>query len=207
MVMIVAFLSSTVRSLITLASNLVYFQFLQQVCYVELIVDKIEQRYGDQHTFQDWSNIKVKKVNKTRTILGNATFHVPTDNSYKISNSLYKLQGGEYRLTPFQYPKMGFCDILSKDVYFMPDLAKVSDFSYPFVCPLPAVSEVKICLLVEILLKPTGNLRGAGICSKIQRRICDDSRWKICAGGENRERWKGSSWDPSICHSYQSLNV
>jgi hypothetical protein len=100
----------------------------------------VKQTFGDTAKFVDWSQLKVRKMNKTRKMAGNVTYHVPLDNSFITFSNLYKKQGGEYRLMPYTLPKEGFCDFMGSDKYFTADLVKASNFPYPFPCPFPAVS-------------------------------------------------------------------
>lgn len=110
-----------------------------QCGYVDLILDRTEQTSGDTKNFLDWTDVKVKKINKTRMIIGKAIYQVPLDNSYLIDTSVYKMQGGDYKLTPFKLPLLGFCDSLKEEKYFVADLAKHSELPYPVPCPLPKV--------------------------------------------------------------------
>lgn len=89
----------------------------------------------------DWTNLKVKKLNKTtRGLVGNVTVHKPLDKSYLVEIAFFLKQGGEYRKSPYKLAKRSIYDFLKDDEYFYPDMAKVSNFPYPAVDPFPKVS-------------------------------------------------------------------
>lgn len=113
--------------------------------YVDLILDRFVQVSGDRQNFLDYSELKVRKINKTMKLVGKTHYRVPLDNNIKLSTLLYINQGGEYRLTPYHLPKQGFCTLINTDQFFMKDLADNSEFPYPYPCPFPNVS--KICLI------------------------------------------------------------
>lgn len=114
------------------------------ISFIEIILDRCVQLEGDRENFIDASNLKVKKLNRTtRGIVGNLTFHVPLDNSYLAEATVYKKQGGEYRLMPFRYPPTGLCTAVNTDKVWYPDFVKVSDLPYPMPCPSPIVSQLK----------------------------------------------------------------
>ena len=108
--------------------------------YVEIEIESMKQVFGDPDKFGDWSKLKTKKINKTRKLVGPLIYHIDVDNSYLIESSVFRKQGGEYRLTPFKYPKKGFCDLIATDKYFFDDLAKNSNFSDPIRCPVLKVN-------------------------------------------------------------------
>lgn len=102
-------------------------------------VENVKQTAGDTKKFIDWSQLKVRKMDKTRKILGNVTYHVPLDNTYLVVTYLHKKQGGEYRLTPYSLPRKGFCDFVNSEKFFVQELIKNSNFPFPFPCPFPTV--------------------------------------------------------------------
>jgi hypothetical protein len=105
----------------------------------------------------DWRGLKIRRMNKTRKLMGDLIYHATLDNSYIGSAGIYKKQGGEYRLMPYTIsfivtrlivtkdasaytiPKMGFCDFLNADKYFVKDIVDASNYPYPFPCPFPNV--------------------------------------------------------------------
>jgi hypothetical protein len=111
-----------------------------KLAYVEIELETAEQILGDTKNFLDWRELKIRKMNKTRKVVGNVTYHASIDNSYVAVTTLYKKQGGEYRLMPYTLPKMGYCDFLNSDKYFVKDIVESSNFPYPFPCPFPNVS-------------------------------------------------------------------
>lgn len=89
----------------------------------------------------DWTNVKVKKLNKTTRVFdGTAIMHIPIDDSIEVEGRLYMKQGGEYRLLPYKSSKTGACSFTQADKFFYEDVTKSSDFEFPFPCPLPNVS-------------------------------------------------------------------
>lgn len=101
-------------------------------------LERAEQLSGDTN-FIDWTTMKVTKVNRTRLLVGKPIYHVPLDDSYFMEGSLYKNQGGQYRLTPFKVMRVGFCTLMSNEKFFVKDLSKSSELPYPVPCPLPSV--------------------------------------------------------------------
>lgn len=87
-------------------------------------------------------NVRVKKVNKTRSIVGYIFYYEPFGNNIKVEIRTLKKQGGEYRYMPYKQVPEAFCDVLAKDKYIYPDVAKHSDFPEDIErnCPLPAVN-------------------------------------------------------------------
>lgn len=65
-------------------------------------------------------NLKIRKTNKVRSIIGNITIQVPADNLVACETKVLKKQGNEYRYTPFRKTKTPFCDAIheasSKDI-------------------------------------------------------------------------------------------
>jgi hypothetical protein len=100
-------------------------------------MESVKQTSGDTENFVDWSQLKVRKIDKIRKLVGNVTYHVPLDNSYFATTNIYKKQGGEYRLMPYTLPKKGLCDFMNSEKFFVESLVKNSSFPYPFPCPFP----------------------------------------------------------------------
>lgn len=93
----------------------------------------------------DWSNLKVKKMNKTtRAIVGNITYHVNQDDTFLVEVLGFHKQGGEYRLMPYKLPQTGFCTALNNGGLFYPELVKTSTFPKPLACPFTAVQIQKV---------------------------------------------------------------
>lgn len=105
---------------------------------MEVEIQRVEQ-IGDTN-YVDFSQLKVRKIDGERKVVGNATFHAILDNSYLASCLVYKKAGGEYRLQPYRLPEMPFCSFLDTDIYGYPELAASSDFPKPVPCPFPNVS-------------------------------------------------------------------
>jgi len=82
--------------------------------------------------------LKVRKINKTRTLVGDVLIKSPLGDDVTIETAVYVKQGGEYRLMPYRLPPVPFCSFAAKDTYMYPDLAKNSDFPEDIAaeCPL-----------------------------------------------------------------------
>lgn len=115
----------------------------------------------------DFSNLKVKKVNRTsRMLIG--TIVVPTpdiDNSVKADFVFHQKQGGEYRKLPYSLPPKSLCEFCNEDIYFYPEVVAVSDFPRPLPCPLPQV-KIQSFIFQNISMK---TFSGITRCTDIRR--------------------------------------
>lgn len=112
---------------------------------MEVELQRVEQIAIDKDDCIDWTNFKVRKVNKTaRGLFGTAMHNIAIDNTYKAEVLISVKQGGEYRSMPYRLPKKGFCDFIEGETYFYPDIAKVSDFPKPLNCPMRKVCRLEI---------------------------------------------------------------
>lgn len=101
-------------------------------------------------SFADFSNLKIKKINRQHVLIGDAVFFQEVNNDLKCKVVLYKKQGGQYRLTQFKVPVQGFCDFYNNDKFVVANLQKVCDKCSKQEdqdCPWQAVS-----LLIKNLL-------------------------------------------------------
>lgn len=105
--------------------------------YFEIEEHHLEQL--DEPTFIDFTGLKLRKVGKQRSLVGNTTHHIALDNSCIAGISLLIKQGGEYRLLPYKLAKKGVCDFVQDDTIFYPSFSAASTYPSPFPCPLPAV--------------------------------------------------------------------
>lgn len=105
---------------------------------MEIEIQHIEQLGGHDHI--DYSKLKVRKVNRTRLIFGNATHYFPVDNNVKVQILAFIKQGGEYRQMPYKIPEKNLCDFYNEDQYFYPQFAAATDYPLPYPCPLPPVN-------------------------------------------------------------------
>lgn len=107
----------------------------------EVLIDRVEIVKEDK-SFLEAKNLKVKKVNKIRSIFGFITLYQPFGNNLIIEAKTLKKQGGEYRYLPYKVPPTPLCDLIIKDKYIYPDFARQSDFSEDPVnnCPIIPVS-------------------------------------------------------------------
>jgi hypothetical protein len=89
----------------------------------------------------DWSNMKVKKLNKTtRGMAG--SFIVKSadlDNNMQVLVQFWKKQGGEFRQMPYKFPSKNLCDFFNEDPHFIPGVFEVSNIPSPLPCPVPRV--------------------------------------------------------------------
>jgi hypothetical protein len=79
-----------------------------------VILERFEVAYQNT-SFADYSNMKVRKVNKTRCIVGYSDIKVPFGNDITVEGLGYFKQGGEYRQMPYRMPLKGFCDFFGED--------------------------------------------------------------------------------------------
>jgi hypothetical protein len=89
-------------------------------------------------TYLDYTKLKIRKINKTRMIVGEMTVNREIDNTFLGQASIYVKQGNEYRLMPYRLPPKGFCDTHNEDIYFFPQVVEASDWTLPLPCP-PAI--------------------------------------------------------------------
>ncbi|KAG5679007.1 hypothetical protein PVAND_008616 [Polypedilum vanderplanki] len=94
--------------------------------YFEVNLDRFEILYENKSIWE-W-HLKVRKVNKTRSIVGYVLTKVPIGDDFKSEGRLLKKQGGEYRYLPYGYPPTPKCTLMANDRYMYPDVAKNSDF-------------------------------------------------------------------------------
>lgn len=99
---------------------------------------KLVEQLNDR-TYIDYSSLKVRKVNKTRMIIGNTTYNIPLDDTFLSSVAVYVKQGNQYRLMPFKIPKKPNSKFYNDDKMYYPDLAAVSDMPIPYPNPFPVV--------------------------------------------------------------------
>ncbi|CAO1407379.1 unnamed protein product [Diamesa hyperborea] len=97
--------------------------------YLDVSVTRGEVLIGDS-IYADYSQVKVKKINREHVLIGNATFLKEIGNDIQCKILLYKKQGGEYRLTQFKIPVKGFCDFYNTETLIVPDLE-----NYCELCP------------------------------------------------------------------------
>lgn len=89
----------------------------------------------------DWSDLKIKKVNKTtRAMFGNMINAVSLDNSYEAEILFYLKQGGEYRASPYKISRNPFCEMIHGDEMVLPEFIAASTLPSPLPCPVPEVS-------------------------------------------------------------------
>lgn len=144
----------------------------QIFAYFELDLQKFEQVEADIRFF-DWSELKLKKENRTRKLFGQMKYFVPADNSFQVEMTSFTKQGGEYRKLPFRVARKNLCDFYQNSKNFYHELAAVSDLPMPFVCPLANVSKESNfisfhCELTFISFQQPGNLYGQRIHSDVQ---------------------------------------
>ncbi|KAL7014669.1 hypothetical protein ACKWTF_016050 [Chironomus riparius] len=99
----------------------------QSNSYFDVQLDHVEQIYADKK-YTDWSGVKIKKINKTRSMFGEVVFYQALGNEIMIQGNGYMKQGGEYKQMPYRVPKTPLCQFFDDDVYVYPKLAEKSDF-------------------------------------------------------------------------------
>ena len=134
-------------------------------------MDRIEVVQEDKNIIE--LNARIKKVNKIRSIVGYVIYNVPFVNDIKIEIKTLKKQGGEYRYMPYKLLPGPFCDVLVKDKYFYPDVARHSDLPEDIMsnCPLPAVSQdfLKIVIInFNLIFLFKGNYSINGITTNLE---------------------------------------
>lgn len=82
--------------------------------YFDVQLDRSDVLEQDTN-YVDWSSLKVRRINKTRSIIGEMKFPIPFGNDVKLQGLAYKKQGGEYRLMPYKIQPTPFCDLCSND--------------------------------------------------------------------------------------------
>jgi hypothetical protein len=82
--------------------------------YFDIQLDRFEQLECDLNVV-DASAMKIRKVNKTRSIIGNMVVNVELGNDVMLEGAAYKKQGNEYRLMPFKLSPQPLCDTLIGD--------------------------------------------------------------------------------------------
>ena len=112
--------------------------FYFQNAYLDIEYNKFEQTYGDREHFCDASQLKIRRINgtKDRGIFGPLIFHGPIDDSFEIQLTMYKKQGGEYRLLPMKIPPNAFCKAVNNDPHYIHGFVKGSNMTLPMPCPL-----------------------------------------------------------------------
>jgi hypothetical protein len=107
--------------------------------YTEIEIRDYEQLSGFESV--DFTQVRARKINKTTRALTGTFFvkELVVDNKIIVEHLFFKKQGGEYRKLPYTLPPKPFCDYVNEDVYFYPEIQKVSNIPKPFPCPLPVV--------------------------------------------------------------------
>lgn len=82
--------------------------------FFEVLLDHME--IIEQNTsLIDFSQLKVRKIKKIRSLIGEIKLHIPIGNDIMFELKAYKKQGGEYRLMPYKLQPSPFCDFLAQD--------------------------------------------------------------------------------------------
>lgn len=82
--------------------------------FFDIQIDRFEDIFTDPKYF-NYSTVKVRKVNKTRSIVGEMVNLQPIGNDVLGGGNLYKKQGNEYRLMPYKVQMVPLCDALIND--------------------------------------------------------------------------------------------
>lgn len=114
------------------------------MAHMEIELQRCEQISVDTVNFVDYSQIAIKRVNKTkvRGVFGSFTYHTPLDNTYKIQIEFYLKQGGEYPKLPFKLAEKRVCDFYREEEYTYAEFSQSSNLPMPLPCPIPTVSNL-----------------------------------------------------------------
>lgn len=93
------------------------FSQLPKPAYFDVQLDRFDVVESDKEVY-DLSNIKVRKVNKIRSLVGEWIIKQPTGNDVIFEIKIYKKQGNEYRLLPYKVLPQPLCDVFSADGKF-----------------------------------------------------------------------------------------
>lgn len=87
---------------------------LPKPAYFDIQLDRFEQLYANL-SICDFSGLKVRKVNKIRSLIGKLIISEPMDRDILFVTKTYKKQGNEYRLLPYRIPSQPVCEALQND--------------------------------------------------------------------------------------------
>jgi hypothetical protein len=110
------------------------FERHSKTCYIEVDVRSIETLEGDK-SIVDLTYLKIRKINKTRMIIGNITVNTPIDDSFIMGVLAFVKQGNEYRKMPYRIPPKKMCQFIKDDDYFYEELTQKSSLPMPAPCP------------------------------------------------------------------------
>lgn len=77
-------------------------------------MDRFELLFQDTNCV-NVSSIKVRKVNKTRSLVGDIKLMIPFGDDIIIESKGLKKQGGEYRQMPYHVQPTKLCEFIAKD--------------------------------------------------------------------------------------------
>jgi hypothetical protein len=84
--------------------------------YFDIQIDRVVILYQNPKMVE--FNIKIRRVNRVRSAIGNVSYHVPIDNNMLCDLKLLKKQGNEYRYQPYRIPPNGLCEAFRTDGNF-----------------------------------------------------------------------------------------
>lgn len=93
---------------------LIFFKFCVTKTYFDIQLDRMELIFQND-SIVDYSKLRVRKVNGTRSLVGEYTNKVPIGDDFLIETKFYKKQGGEYRLQPYRLLKTPYCKFVAED--------------------------------------------------------------------------------------------
>ncbi|KAG5673202.1 hypothetical protein PVAND_003269 [Polypedilum vanderplanki] len=93
--------------------------------YFEVNMDHFDV-IKENKDYWEW-HLKLRKVNKTRSLVGMVEIKKPIGNDFTAQINILKKQGGEYRYLPYGLPEKQLCEFYANDTYVYPDVAKNSD--------------------------------------------------------------------------------
>lgn len=89
--------------------SIVYSQYEYLPQYFDIQLDRFEVLY--QHPEMVNMNLKIQKVKKVRSLLGELTFLVPLTDTVMCNLKFLKKQGNEYKYMPYRWTPIAACDI------------------------------------------------------------------------------------------------
>lgn len=102
----------------------------------DITMKDLESFYPGDNKHVSFDKVKIKRFNRTapHVIIGSMDLFEEWGEDIEILGELYKMQGYEYRPTPYKI-KNKLCDIIRDEKVFYPTLLDVTDA--PRSCPIP----------------------------------------------------------------------
>jgi Protein of unknown function (DUF1091) len=125
---------------------------------VDMTIERISYSNKTPNAVVDFKDLTLKKFNRThKAFNGQFTLLKDLGNDFEVRMRLknhhnwrskdfflqlgveiYKMEGNEYRKTPFKLPYEKLCNLLAKETYFYPSVVAASNLPPQDTCPVPA---------------------------------------------------------------------